>query len=381
MSTLSPPTTTGTAPLLAGTTRDALWSGPVIDCDVHATPPSLEALFPYTDPVWVQGARERGWKGPNGQALAYPPNAPTTARDEWRPVGRPPASRVEDLQQHVLDPWRTEVALVNTAYGVDSLRHPDWAPALARAVNDWLIAEWLDRDPRLVGSMVVPARDPAAAAAEIERVGAHPRIVQVTMPVRSERLYGQRVFWPVYEAMTRHDLVMGLSWGGTTEDAPTPTGYASWYAEEYAAEIQLYGAQMTSMIYEGIFQKFPGVRVTMLESGFAWVPTWSWSINKKWKGLRREIPWVDRLPTEIIRDHFRFSVAPADLGPARHAQKIVEWLGSEEILLFATDYPHLHTDDLAALLDVLPESMRPQMMHSSARRWYRLDEASGRAAS
>ncbi len=202
-----------------------------------------------------------------------------------------------------------------------------------------------------------------------------PRIVQVTMPVRAERLYGQRVFWPIYEAMTRHDLVMGLSWGGTTEDAPTPTGYASWYAEEYAAEIQLYGAQLTSMIYEGIFQKFPGMRVTMLESGFAWVPTWSWSINKKWKGLRREIPWVDRLPTEIIRDHFRFSIAPADLGPAAHARKIIEWLGSEDLLLFATDYPHLHTDDLAAVLDVLPESMRPKVMAESARQWYRLDKA------
>ncbi|QIZ37763.1 amidohydrolase family protein [Saccharopolyspora sp. ASAGF58] len=367
-------------PLLQdATNRDALWTGPVVDCDVHATPPSLEALFPYTDPVWVQGAQERGWKGPNGQALAYPPNAPTTARDEWRPDGRPPASRLEDLQQHVLEPWRTEIALVNTAYGVDSLRHPDWAPALARAVNDWLIAEWLDRDPRLVGSMVIPARDPAAAAAEIERVGSHPRIVQVTMPVRSERLYGQRVYWPIYEAMTRHDLVMGLSWGGTTEDAPSPTGYASWYAEEYAAEIQVYGAQLTSLIYEGTFQKFPELRVTMLESGFAWVPTWSWSINKKWKGLRREIPWVDRLPTEIIRDHFRFSIAPADLGPDEHARRIIEWLGSEDILMFATDYPHLHTDDLGRVLALMPESMRPKVMHESARQWYRLDKALAQA--
>ena len=110
----------------------------------------------------------------------------------------------------------------------------------------------------------------------------------------------------------------------------------------------------------------------MLEGGFAWLPTWAWNLNKKWKGLRREIPWVDRLPTEIIRDHFRFSTAPTDMGPPEHMRSIIEWLNTDDILMFASDYPHLHSDDLSQLLSVMPESMRTKVMSETARRWYRL---------
>lgn len=361
-----------TTALLEGIRRTDLWSGPVIDCDVHANVPSLESLFRYLDPVWIQAAQERGWDGPPGARLSYPPGAPTTAREQWRPADRPPASDVSLLREHILDPWDVDHAVVNCYYGVDSLRHPDWAAALARAVNDWLIEEWLDRDPRLRASLVVPARDPMAAAAEIDRVGDHPGFVQVMLPVRSDRLYGQRIHHPIFEAIARHDLVAGLHWGGTSEDAPSPAGYASWYAEEYAVEQQLFASQLTSLVWEGTFRKFPTLRVAMLECGFAWLPMWGWTMNKKWKGLHREIPWVDRLPLDIIRDHFRFSMTPADLGPADQASKIIEWLGSPDLLMFATDYPHLHTDDLSYVLGLLPDDMRGRTMAGSARSWYRL---------
>ncbi|GAA1994809.1 amidohydrolase [Nakamurella flavida] len=358
--------------VLPQATRPSTWTGAVIDCDVHANVPSLDAILPYLDPVWQEATRERGWHGPTGPALSYPPGAPTTARAEWRQADGTSATRVELLQQQVLEPWRTEKAVLNCYYGVDSLRHPDWAPALARAVNDWMVAEWFAADERLVGSLVIPARDPLAAAAEIDRIGGHPQFKQVMLPVRSERLYGQRYFHPIYEVAERHDLVLGLHWGGTTEDAPSPTGYAGHYAEEYAVETQLYLAQLTSVIFEGVFQKFPTLRFAVMEGGFTWVPTWGWSMNKKWKGLRRDFPWLDRLPLDIVRDHIRFSVAPSDLGSVAQTRTILDWLGSEDILMFATDYPHRHDDDLELLLEAMPETMRPKLMAESARQWYRL---------
>ena len=168
-----------TTSLLTNTTRNALWTGSVIDCDVHANVPSIETLFPYMEEAWIDGTRERGWKGPTGPRLSYPVGAASTARDEWRHDGLEPASTLSMLQADVLDPWNIDKAVLNCYYGIDSLRHPDWAAALARSVNDWLIAEWLDKDPRLVASLVIPARDPAAAAAEIDRVGGHPQFRQI----------------------------------------------------------------------------------------------------------------------------------------------------------------------------------------------------------
>ena len=95
-------------------------------------------------------------------------------------------------------------------------------------------------------------------------------------------------------------------------------------------------------------------------------------MNAEWNGLRREIPWVDRPPLDIIRDHFRFSAAPIDAGPPEQMAKVIEWFGTEDILMFATDYPHMHDDDVAAFLQVLPDSMRPKVMAETARAWYRL---------
>ena len=176
---------------LLTTERDSVWAGAVIDCDVHANVPSYETLFAYQEELWIQWAKDRGYKGPNGTAIDYPPNAPTSIRAEWRPEAGPPASDLSMLRQHILDPWRSERAVLTCNYGVSSLRHPDWAAALASSVNDWIIDQWLDKDSRLAASIVIPARDPVAAAREIDRVGSHPGFVQVLMPVRSERLYGQ----------------------------------------------------------------------------------------------------------------------------------------------------------------------------------------------
>jgi len=348
------------------------WDGAVIDCDVHAAVPSLDTLYPYMDTVWEHMARDRGWFGPYGAAATYPPNAPSTSRPEWRAENRAPASGLDLLQKDVLDPMRVERAVVNCYYGIDTLRHPDWAAAIARAVNDWIIADWLDKDSRLVASISLPARDPAAMVAEIERVGDHPGFVQAFLPIRSDRLYGQRVYHPVFEALTRHDLVLGLHWGGTTEDAPSVTGFPSWYVERYAAEWQAYAAQIASLLAEGVFKAYPTLRVAVFEGGFTWIPQWGWRLNKEWKGLRREVPWLDRRPLDLIREHMRFSISPIDSGPPDALARIVEWLGSEDILMYGSDYPHWHDDDLGDLLPHVSETMRSNIMSETARAWYRL---------
>ena len=85
---------------------------------------------------------------------------------------------------------------------------------MASAVNDWLAAEWLAKEPRLRASMVVPTRVPEMGAEEIDRVGDHPGFVQVLLPVRSEAPYGHRRYLPIFAAADRHNLVVSLQFGG-----------------------------------------------------------------------------------------------------------------------------------------------------------------------
>ena len=68
----------------------------------------------------------------------------------------------------------------------------------------------------------------------------------------------------------------------------------------------------------------------------------------------------------------RFSVAPIDADSVDELSRVIRWLGSDELLMFATDYPHYHDDNLSVLLDALPEESRAKLMAENARKWYRL---------
>jgi predicted TIM-barrel fold metal-dependent hydrolase len=345
----------------------------IVDVDVHVEPPTVAMLEPYLEEFWREFTRERNWSGPKSVPVVYPPSLDATVHPRWRlPDGSSPAGTPTLVREHVLDGMGADVAICNCYTGIDSLRNPYWAAAWVAALNDWFSAEWLAFDARFRGSLIVPGRDVEAIVAEIERVADRPEFVQVLMPIRSDVLYGNRKWHPVWEAAERHGLVVGFHRGGTTEGAPGPSGWPSWYVEEYVAEQQVYAAQLTSLVAEGVFNRFPKLRVTFHEMGFTWLPGWWWRMDAEWKGLRREIPWLDEAPSEVIKRHVRVSIAPSDAGPAEELPHVLEWLDSEDILLYASDYPHMHDDDLGALVDAMPEAMRRRMLGDSAREWYTL---------
>ncbi len=111
-----------------------------------------------------------------------------------------------------------------------------------------------------------------------------------------------------------------------------------------------------SFLAEGVFQQFP-----RLQAGAASNPASPgcrhllWRTNKSWRGVRAEVPWIDRPPAEIIREHVRLTLQPVD-APAGDAQKLLrtlEHIGSDRMLLFSTDYPHWQFDGD----DVLPDGL------------------------
>jgi predicted TIM-barrel fold metal-dependent hydrolase len=349
------------------------WAGAVIDADLHVNVPSIDVLRPYLAPQWVEFIAETGFAGPPWMNNIYPPGLETTTAPQWRrDDGRPSASSYQELRAQLLDPLDPEVAIVNCAWGVEAVRQPDFATALAAAVNDWLVAEFLDRDPRLRASLVVPAFVPAEAAAEIDRVGGHPGFVSVFLPSRSSRPYGQRSWYPMFEAIARHDLVAAIHLGGFS-DAPGPTGLESWFIEEHVAgHVGTIQAQLTSILSEGLLQKFPTLRFSFLESGFAWLAPTVWRLDREWQALRRDVPWLTEPPGNLIRERIRFSGQPIDAGPPRHFAKAVEWIGAEELLMFASDYPHGHANSVATLFDAIGDDGHAALMAGNARAHYQL---------
>lgn len=345
----------------------------MIDCEIHNEVPGIEALFPYLPIYWREHISQTLFKGPVD--AIYPRGAPITARPGSKPAGGAPAgSDLALLRQQVLDEPNAELGILTCAYAVDGLRNPDAAIALASAVNDWQIAEWLDREPRLRASIVVPSQLPSQAACEIDRVGGHPGFVQVLLPARSAHPYGNRLYHPLWAAVARHDLVAGLHFGGVPGNPPTPSGWPSYFMEEYVDMATVFQTQTVSMISEGLFDQFTNLRIALLESGFTWLPGHMWRFDKEWRNLRRLVPWVKRAPSDYIRQHMRITVQPLD-APANPRQllEIIDQLGSDELLMYASDYPHVHAaEPKEALLPLLPESLQRKILGENARSFYRL---------
>jgi hypothetical protein len=344
----------------------------VIDADLHNAVPKVEALFPYLDAMWVEYVLQSAFKGPVD--TAYPKGAPSTARpDAAPPTGGPPGSDLETLRRQALDDT-VELAVLNCLYAVDSLHNPDSAMALARAVNDWQAAEWLAKEPRLRASIVVPIQNPTMAAREIERVGGQRGFVQVLLPARTRTPLGNRLYRPVFKAAADHDLVVGVHFGGAPGNPPTPTGWPSWYVEEYAAMAQVMQSQIVSMVAEGLFAEFPDLRVALIEAGWTWVPSLMRRFDREWRERRRTVTWVERPPSEYIRERVKLTLTPTHPPPRPGVlAEIVEQMGSDEMLMYSSDYPHRHAETPDEILRDLPPAAAGKIRGQNARAFYRLD--------
>jgi predicted TIM-barrel fold metal-dependent hydrolase len=336
-----------------------------IDCDVHANVPSMQALLPYLDEQWRDSVIDRGLN--SLESISYPPNAPLTARADWRGRAGEPPNTLDKLRTHALDRWNIDIAICNCLYGVQLLFSEDMAAAFAKAVNDWVAREWLDRDKRLRASIIVPMQNTDYAVAEIERCAPDKRFVQVLVLAMGEAPLGRREYWPVYEAAERYSLPIGIHAGSSYRHAVTSLGWPSWYVEDYCANAQGFQAQVASLVCEGVFVKYPKLKVVLIESGVTWLPAFLWRLSKFWRGVRAEVPWVDRSPGEIVRNHVRLTIQPFD-GPddPKAVAQLIDHLQSDDMLLFSSDFPHWQFDGDDIMPVGIPEKLYGKILRDNA---------------
>ena len=360
-----------------------------IDCDVHPAMPRVTALLPYLNDYWRDQIGNRHIDKLPFQLSSYPPSSPLSARPDWSPApDQGPiqlrASPPDPIRKHVLDRFGLRFAICNPLHGAVALFNNDMAAALCSAVNDWVAKELLDAEPRLRAAILLPAHDVELSLREIERVAPDRRFVQALFLAMGEAPLGRRSNWPLFAACERHGLTVGIHAGSTYRHAPTYAGWPSYRVEDYVAQSGAFETQLLSLIAEGVFQKFPALKVVLIESGFTWLPHFLWRTGKTWRGVRPEVPWIDRAPAEIVREHVRFTLQPVDAPPhapevlARTIEHMTEQVGSDDFLLFSTDYPHWQFDGE----DVLPEGLgrdtiRKMLIDNALDAYPRLREAVG----
>jgi uncharacterized protein len=328
-----------------------------IDCDIHPGVPEIKALLPYMNEFWQESFIDRGLDG--FDMMSYPLGSPITCRSDWRTKGERPGSSLAGMQRDALDAFGISLAICNPLTGGQVAVSESMGAAICSAINDWIVEHWLNKDRRLRASIVVPPQAPLLAVEEVERLAGDKRFVQILLPAACEMMLGRSYYWPIYEVAAKYDLPIGLHAGSMYRYAPTSTGWPSHYLHDYVANSQLFEDQLLSLISNGVFNRYPHLRFVLIESGVTWLPGFIWRAIKTWRGVRAEVPWVKRSPAEIIRENVKLTVQPIDAPRDSNVfNRIIDMIDSDNMLLFASDYPHWQFDGDA----VLPPGLSPALL-------------------
>ena len=346
----------------------------IIDCDCHNFWNSAEVLRPYLS-GWWRDYFDRGERtGPRG---AFPHGHRAWFHPEDFKRGDINPKNEEDnyalMRDRHLDLNNIDAAVLtgDEPLEVSTLGNGDYAQVLASAYNDWMADEWLSRDRRLFGSIIIAPQAPEAAAREIRRAGKNMRMVQALASSCSVLPYGDPFYHPIYAACADMAIPFAVHVGGNggINVSPHANGAPRYFVEHHTLQCQPAQTHLLSMIMNGVFEKFPGLKFIVIECGVAWVAPLLWRLDANWRALRKETPWVRRPPSEYAAEHVRFTTQPLESPPdIKLLWSCLEGMAGRQTLMFASDYPHWDQDEIDSLN--FPESWRDDVFAGNARAAY-----------
>lgn len=357
----------------------------LIDVDVHCFLGSLDELVPYSD-EWLHKMMNFGkfndqfLKNQTAGSFDFPktryhnPNH-VLRLDATTPEGGVPGSSPSFVAKDLLDRFNTTYGILNVGHGTMSSYHnADVTAAYSSACNDWLYDKWVEFDGRYKIDMVVPTQDPQATVKEIERIGMRKGVVGINFQNINVPL-GKKFFWPVYEIAEQYGLpiVLHPDSEGSGEYAPAQfIGPASTYMEWHSSLSLVPQRQINSLLCEGVFERFPNLKFVFVEYGFSWMPHLMWRLDKNWKSLRDEIPWVKMLPSEYIRRNVRLATQPFEESfHPKDILSIIDMIHAEDMLLFSSDYPHWDGEYDTRIFSHFPDDLKKKIFYENALQTYR----------
>jgi predicted TIM-barrel fold metal-dependent hydrolase len=351
----------------------------IVDCDIHPVQRVKSDLNPFLSARWREHLATFGghirqglWAGQN----VYPRMMGAGRRmDSFPPNGGPPGSDVDFMRAQHLDPNGVEYGMLVCGNGSGfEERNLDFGAALSHAVNEWQLEFFVRKEPRLRAGVVVPQENPEAAVAEIELRANDRSFAQVIMSPRASEPLGRRRYWPIYAAAERAGLPLGLHQANINGGHPsTGGGWPTYYMQEHYAFMPHLQSIVVSMIMEGVFEKFPKLKVAILEAGYTWAPALGWRMDKHFERMRAEVPHLTRRPSEYLREHFWFTTQPIEEPEnPQHLVEMFDLIGWDR-MLFSTDYPHWDFDDPKyALKFKMSDARSAMLMRDNAKALYRL---------
>ncbi len=251
---------------------------------------------------------------------------------------------------------------------------------LSCALNDWQDNHWLDSHnnwhERWRGSICLAIEEPELSAREIEHWAGHPYMAQILIKAERRPSWGDPKYDPIWAAATKHDITVSchLSRGHYEELPIPPVGLPS-YNHDFMVTYSLLAAnQVMSLIFDGVFDRFPTLRIVFVEHAFTWILPLMWRMDAIYE--KRKRGWTSSA-SRPSTSRTTSSSPPSRWTIPRtrpNCRRAFEWMECDKILLYSSDYPHWTFDDPRWLVKHLPEHARENVMFRNGLATYKLPD-------
>ena len=329
----------------------------VVDVDAHYLEP-IEELANYVDEPW----RTR-IKGVSAEKLV-----PATLGDRML-QGRIRRDDVEygfhygvSNQSQIVGAMKklgvdAAIIVANRLTAIGHMSVRDLAVALANGYVDYMLDQVADPAKGVYTMPIVPVQEPERAAELVDRVGDNPAVVGVCfVTAGANPPLGDMRYSPIYEVAQAHDLpiVFHSAPGLTLTEGASPVDGLQRLIEAHSLGFSISNMiQLTSVLLQGVPERFPKLRFVFQESGLFWVPMMMYRLDEYYLKRREEAPLLRMLPSEYVLERFYFGTQPME-APKQpdHLKAIFDMANGYEHFLYASDYPHFDFDDPVAILNL-----------------------------
>jgi predicted TIM-barrel fold metal-dependent hydrolase len=275
-----------------------------------------------------------------------------------------------------MDKGGVETAVLYPTLGLfmSFLKDREWAVALCRAYNTFLHEEFVNASPRLKAVALLPVQAPDACAPELRRAVTELGLVGAMLAADGDHLLGDARFLPVYGEAERLGVMLGIHASGSHLGGAGVDMFPRFIQAHTCSHPFGQMRQITSIIFEGIPERFPTLRIAFLEAGCGWAPYWMERMDDEFdKRGRAEAPALKRKPSEYVRSGNIYFSCEADEWLMPQAVKLC----GENQIVYASDFPHWDNsypgsiDEIRARGDIT-EVQKRKILADNCRRLYGL---------
>ncbi len=355
---------------------------PIIDGDGHVME-DIATIWKYMPAAYVG----RSFSDIRGRSPFPPIDHLHTANRHFTPRGAFANVGPEGWEMFLAEVGiGTTVLYTSAGLAFGKIVSRDWAIELARAYNNWIYDTYLAKSVRFKAMGLIPLQEPVEAVAELRRIVRDLGFCGAMLPSMGANMphLGSEKYWPIYAEAERLGCALAIHGGsheGLLMDDMSPYAPVNALGHPMGQMICFAG-----IIFNGIFDKFPGLRVGFMEAGSAWLLTCmerfagSWSSHVQYDPRRRFLElhdgesMIDYICRHIDEDRIFIGVEGEELTLA----EAIRMTGNKPFV-FSTDYPHeVDAETCKHELEELRENPeltiadKDAILSGNAQRFYRL---------